>query len=122
MLVFRRLGLCITLFQYLQLSVLKVAEQYDADGWFAGIRATVTIPKPPQKVYNSLKADFDKVFSPISVSSLVCSVSAVSGSAAVAQQQEGLTLTAALQNCAKHDSILVSYAYSVEAAGTGVHR
>ncbi|KAK9792676.1 hypothetical protein WJX73_007188 [Symbiochloris irregularis] len=42
-----------------------ITEPYDQDGWFTGVRSTVVIKKPSSAVYNSLKTDLHKVFTPM---------------------------------------------------------
>ena len=42
-------------------------EPYSADGYFTGVRSTITIPRPPAVVYDSLSKDLHLVFSPITV-------------------------------------------------------
>ena len=42
-------------------------EPYSADGYFTGVRSTITIPRSPAVVYDSLSKDLHHVFSPITV-------------------------------------------------------
>lgn len=44
-----------------------LTEPYDVSGWFTGVKSSVTISRPSAVVYDSLKTDFHKVFSPITV-------------------------------------------------------
>lgn len=45
-----------------------LTEPYDVSGWFTGVKSSVTISRPSAVVYDSLKTDFHKVFSPITES------------------------------------------------------
>ncbi len=46
-------------------------EPYSAEGFFTGVRSTVTIQRSPSIVYDSLSKDLHHIFTPITVRLLI---------------------------------------------------
>ena len=43
-------------------------QAYAAEGFFTGVRSSISIKRPPAAVYDSLSTDLHKIFGPITVS------------------------------------------------------